>query len=152
MRKGVSPVVATVLLIAIAVISAVAVWYWVAPLTSAQPTPATSESGYTIGTVYKNVSNSATCVSVDITNNGGVVIPASMLFEIRYQGNGTLTGKYLNTTLGGALTPGSTLLYNISSSSNGSNFSSVPLGTYLVRPSAYSGTSISGFGEQFFTC
>ena len=150
MRKGVSPVVATVLLIAIAVISAVAVWYWVAPLTSAQPTPATTESGYTIGTVYKNTSS--TCVSVDITNNGGVVIPASMLFEIRYQGTGLTTGRYLNMTLGGALNPGATVNYNISAGTSALALGNVSLGTYIVRPSAYSGTTISGFGEQYFTC
>ncbi len=149
MRKGVSPVVATVLLIAIAVISAVAVWYWVAPLTSAQPTPSTTQSAYVVTSVYKNASNSAQCVALDIMNSGGVVISVNTLFEIRYQNNGTSSGRYVNIT--SALNPGSTTLFNISTTNNTTQ-AALPLGTYTSRASPMSAGSISGFADVFFTC
>lgn len=41
MKKGISPIVAVVLLIAIAVISAVGLYYWVGGLATKQPTPNT---------------------------------------------------------------------------------------------------------------
>ena len=41
MRKGISPVVAVVLLIAIAVIAAVGLYFWVGGLATKQPTPDT---------------------------------------------------------------------------------------------------------------
>ncbi|MFC2175092.1 archaellin/type IV pilin N-terminal domain-containing protein [archaeon] len=41
MRKGISPIVAVVLLIAIAVIAAVGLYFWVGGLATKQPTPTT---------------------------------------------------------------------------------------------------------------
>ena len=41
MRKGISPIVAVVLLIAIAVIAAVGLYFWVGGLATRQPTPST---------------------------------------------------------------------------------------------------------------
>ena len=41
MRKGISPIVAVVLLIAIAVIAAVGLYFWVGGLATKQPTPST---------------------------------------------------------------------------------------------------------------
>ena len=41
MRKGISPIVAVVLLIAIAVIAAVGLYFWVGGLATQQPTPST---------------------------------------------------------------------------------------------------------------
>ncbi len=47
MKKGISPVVAVVLLIAIAVIAAVGVWYWVGAYTG-QPNVTTSVKTFTV--------------------------------------------------------------------------------------------------------
>ena len=149
MRKGVSPVVATVLLIAIAVISAVAVWYWVAPLTSAQPTPSTTQTAYVVTSTYKNTSNSAQCATLDLMNSGGIVIAVNTIFEVRYQANGTSAARYINITT--ALSPGSTSNFNITSAGWG-NQSALPLGTYTLRASTMSSSSISGFSDVYFTC
>ena len=153
MRKGVSPVVATVLLIAIAVIAAVAVWYWVSPMTGSQPTPATSQYGYAVVNKYMN-STSTGCNRVDIKNSGGLTLPTNTIFEIRYQTNGSETYKYLNISY--ALSPGQTSLYNMTNSSYmhlaASGANSIPLGTYVLRASTASSGSISGFSDVYFTC
>jgi len=155
MRKGVSPVVATVLLIAIAVISAVAVWYWVAPLTSAQPTPSTTQSAFIVTSVYKNGTSDG-CGSMDVMNSGGVTIPASTIFEIRTQATGAqIVGKFLNINT--ALTPGTTANFNLTNMSSFaaqgvSANNSVALGTYVLRASRLSTSSISGFADVYFTC
>jgi flagellin-like protein len=149
MRKGVSPVVATVLLIAIAVISAVAVWYWVAPLTSAQATPSTSQYGFVVTNAYKNVSNSSGCGALDIKNSGGVTIPNNTTFEV-FTISGTTTSKYVvvNST---ALTPGTTLNLFISNLPTPNN-TLIAIGSYMLRASVKSGASISGFSDVYFTC
>jgi len=147
MRKGVSPVVATVLLIAIAVISAVAVWYWVAPLTSAQATPSTSQYGFVVTGTYKTSGN---CVSVDLKNSGGTTIPINTLFEI-FNITGLSTGKYvgLNTT---SLTSGATANFNITSSATTNATGNIPVGSYLLRATKLWGTSNIGFTDVYFTC
>ncbi len=48
MEKGISPVIAVVLLIAIAVISAVGVWYWVGGLASKPGGVQQAQTGFTI--------------------------------------------------------------------------------------------------------
>jgi flagellin-like protein len=68
MRKGVSPVVAIVLLIAIAVISAVAVWTWVGPLTSKPPMGSTTQYSLTVLKCYPGTAN------IDVKNTGGTRI------------------------------------------------------------------------------
>jgi len=68
MRKGVSPVVAIVLLIAIAVISAVAVWTSVGPLTSKPPMGSTTQYSLTVLRCYPGTS------TIDIKNTGGTRI------------------------------------------------------------------------------
>lgn len=70
MKQGVSPVVAIVLLIAIAVISAVAVWTWVGPLTSKPPMGSTTQYALQVIKCYP-ASN-----QLDIKNGGGVKITA----------------------------------------------------------------------------
>ena len=70
MRKGVSPVVAIVLLIAIAVISAVAVWTWVGPLTSKPPMGSTTQYAMQVIKCYPATNQ------LDIKNSGGVKITA----------------------------------------------------------------------------
>lgn len=154
MRKGVSPVVATVLLIAIAVIAAVAVWYWVSPMTGSQPTPATSQYGYAVTSKYMNTSSNG-CWSIDLKNSGGLSIPANTIFEIRLESNGSLSGKYLNISV--ALAPGQTKLFNLTNSTGythvaATNANAVGLGTYLLRASTASAGSISGFSDVYFTC
>ena len=147
MRKGVSPVVATVLLIAIAVISAVAVWYWVAPLTSAQATPSTSQYGFVVTSAYKN-STTGNCTTLDIKNSGGVSIPINTAFEARAI-NGTNSGKYVNITT--ALTSGSTSNYNIASNATGALSGGISVGSYFLRVVGGS-SGVTGFTDVYFTC
>ena len=158
MNKGVSPVVATVLLIAIAVISAVAVWYWVAPLTGKQAMPETSQKGYIVSETYFNVTNN-TCNGIDLRNTGGLTIASGTIFEIRDYTTGKQVGingtnptipAYINMTYD--LTPGNTNFYNISQFGIASNRTGVPLGTYVVRPSATYSPSIIGLADQLLTC
>jgi len=145
MRKGVSPVVATVLLIAIAVISAVAVWYWVAPLTSAQATPSTSQYAFVVTSTYKPSGN---CTALDIKNSGGVTMPLNTTLEI-FNINGTTTLKHVVVNVS-TLTSGTTLNFPILTLP--STATNVPVGSYLLRASTKSGASISGFTDVYFTC
>jgi len=156
MKKGVSPVVATVLLIAIAVISAVAVWYWVAPMTGQQATPETTQKSYTLVDIYPNASSTG-CNAVDIKNVGGVTL-SNLYFEIRdYQtgrpagvnGTNPTIGVYINMT--GDLLPGSTSYYNLSTG-NATNRTTIPLGTYTIKPISIAGANIAGLTSQTFTC
>jgi len=145
MKKGVSPVVATVLLIAIAVISAVAVWYWVSPLTSPAATPSTTQYGFVVTGTYKPAGS---CTSIDIKNSGGTTIPINTAFEI-FNINGTSAGKYVwvNYT---SITSGSTVNFNITLSTNATT--NIPVGSYLLRASKlWSGSNI-GFTDVYFTC
>ncbi len=159
MQKGVSPVVATVLLIAIAVISAVAAWYWVSAYTAKPPLPETSQRGYMVTGVYDNASVTG-CNGVDIKNVGGISI-SNLVFEIKDYVSGRPAGPngtdptvpnqaYVNIT--SEITAGSTAFFNISVLGNASNKTSVPFGTYLLRPSARSPTSIAGLNDRLFTC
>jgi len=153
MRKGVSPVVATVLLIAIAVISAVAVWYWVAPMTGSQPTPSTIQYGFAVTAVYTNSTSGTNCVTVDLKNTGGVTIPVSTVFEVRYQTNGSIgaVARYVNVT--SALAPGASSNFYIVSAPMAINKSQVEQGTYILRASAtLSIGSVSGYSDVYFTC
>jgi flagellin-like protein len=152
MKKGVSPVVATVLLIAIAVISAVAVWYWVAPLTSSQPTGSTTQYGMTVPVAYSNSTTIPNCTTLDIKNTGGATIPAGIVFEIRYSGNGSISSAGRHVFIGPALAPGATLNYNVSTNT-AANRTTVEPGSYkLLASSTLSTSSIQGFVETPFTC
>ena len=146
MRKGVSPVVATVLLIAIAVISAVAVWYWVAPLTSAQATPSTSQYGFVVTGTYKNTAGN--CTTMDIKNSGGVTIPLNTTLEV-FSISGTTTSKYVVVNVGN-LTSGTTLNFNVTTLPSTS--ATLPVGSYMLRASTKSGATVSGFTDVYFTC
>jgi len=149
MRKGVSPVVATVLLIAIAVISAVAVWYWVAPLTSPQATPSTASYGFVVVNSYKNASNASACLTMDIKNSGGVTIPSNTTLEI-FTTSGTTLNKHVVFSAA-TLTPGTTLNFNVSILPTNSS-APIPIGSYMLRASTKSGASVSGFSDVYFTC
>lgn len=84
MRKGVSPVVAIVLLIAIAVIAAVAVWFWVSPLTGRPATASTTQKTISIEKCWV----SGTTVSLLARNSGGITIAAADSFDIYDQASG----------------------------------------------------------------
>jgi len=88
MRKGVSPVVAIVLLIAIAVISAVAVWTWVGPLTSKPPMGSTTQYSMQVVRCYSSTS------TIDIKNTGGTKISAQAFSLIS-----KVDGAQLNATV-----------------------------------------------------
>jgi flagellin-like protein len=85
MRNGVSPVVATVLLIAIAVIGSVAVWYWVSPYTSQPALPQSIVGTGIISTpvtgVYKGTQAGSGATSIDIKNNVGAAL-SSILYYV----------------------------------------------------------------------
>ncbi len=94
MRKGVSPVVAIVLLIAIAVISAVAVWTWVGPLTSKPPMGSTTQYALQVIECYPG-----TPTTIDIKNTGGVKISAQSFALISMADGNTLNGSVISQTL-----------------------------------------------------
>jgi flagellin-like protein len=151
MKKGVSPVVATVLLIAIAVISSVAVWYWVAPLTSQQPTQTSLVYSFISSDVFKNASKDG-CGNLTLTNTGGQTIPANIILEIRYAINGTHSGRWLNISV--PLPPGQSILYSISIPfSNVTNQSSIVPGSYFLTGSVSSSSvNIEGLSDVRFNC
>jgi len=86
--KGVSPVVATVLLIAIAVIAAVGVWYWVGAYTSKPATTGTDLKVIEIATC------SVTSANTVVRNLGSTPTVAGTYFTV-YATNSTPVA-YLN--------------------------------------------------------
>ena len=89
MKKGISPVVAVVLLIAIAVIASVAVWFWVSPLTAKPATASTTQKTLSIE------SCDATNNRVFVRNSGGLTVAASNVstnFKEYTQGGTTQLG------------------------------------------------------------
>jgi len=116
MRKGVSPVVAIVLLIAIAVISAVAVWSWVSPLTSKPATGSTAQYSAIVWRCYPDPN------TLDIKNTGGLAITLANFTVINSTG-----GNPGNTSMAISLVPGDTA----SSVTAGVDF--LPGQTYKLR-------------------
>jgi flagellin-like protein len=149
MKKGVSPVVAVVLLIAIAVISAVAVWYWVSPLTARPAVAETTQKSIAVTACYYN----ANPANIDVRNTGGLSLSARF-FEVRYSDNGSAVSynsshnAYAN--MSSALSSGDSKtisVYACSSSSCGSGSQAMNLSTsvsYFLRS--------SGMPDQPFTC
>jgi len=117
MKAGVSPVVATVLLIAIAVIASVGVWFWVSSYTAKPPLVETTFKAFTVVNAYKNSSNNG-CKAIDINNNGGTQITNAMVYVRDYttgkaagiNGTSPSFSAYLNIT---SLAPGSTSSFRI---------------------------------------
>jgi flagellin-like protein len=72
MRKGISPVVSVVLLIAIAVIAAVGLYFWIGTMTGPQPSP--SPPGMV--TVVANKSDCSGDDSVIVSNSGASELAA----------------------------------------------------------------------------
>ena len=161
MQKGVSPVVATVVLIMMAVLAAAAVWYWTASYTAKPPTPDTTQKGYVVVDVYRNTSNTG-CNAVDVKNTGGLPLN-NIVFEVRDYASGKTAGA--NGTDANATTQalvnisfeiaaGNTVMENLSFPGSVTNRTSVPFGTYALRVSTRtpSTTPITGFTDQLFTC
>ncbi len=114
MRKGVSPVVAIVLLIAIAVISAVAVWTWVGPLTAKPALGSTTFYNFQISRC--NPTYSPTTSALDFKNGGGANLPTTTFSLISQADGSTLTSTSFTTTLPAGMTNSSlTVNYNLSS-------------------------------------
>ena len=134
MRKGVSPVVAIVLLIAIAVISAVAVWSWVSPLTSKPPTGSTTQYSISVLRCYPGTGLAGT---IDIKNSGGVKISAQNFALIDAS-----TGETLNAS--NALIGAQTL-------APGETNSSVNVTAPLTAGSSYA-LRAANFPDVRFTC
>ena len=105
MRKGVSPVVAAVLLIAIAVIAAVAVWYWVSPLTARPATTGTTQMTISVERCYDGA-------ELDIRNVGGIAIPAATNFTIYKLSDGSTANAWVD--MGTALDSGAVAKKSIS--------------------------------------
>ena len=87
MKKGISPIVAVVLLIAISVIAAVGLYFWVGGLATKQPTPSTPR---TI-TTYSVVCNTA--------NNTGYKNATIMISNTSPPGTTAIVSGALNTSL-----------------------------------------------------
>lgn len=156
MHQGLSPVISAVLLIAMAVIGSVILYFWSTPYTSAQPVPKTTQKIYTVMTVYKNSSGNG-CQALDIKNSGGYVI-RNLIIEVRDEATGKQVGSngtnpnvaaYINISFLGI---GDIAVFNISSIGNASNITSVPFGTYILRPSTRSPVSIAGYTDNSFSC
>ena len=84
MRKGISPIVAVVLLIAIAVIAAVGLYFWVGGLATKQPTPSTP------GTI------TAICTGDTANDNGQLLVTnigANSLTDLALTVTGTSAGN-----------------------------------------------------------
>jgi len=161
MQKGVSPVVAVTVLIMMAVLASVAVWYWVSAYTTKPPGPDTTQKGYVVVDVYRNASNTG-CNAVDVKNTGGLPLN-NIVFEVRDYASGRPAGAngtdasattqaFVNIT--SEIASGFTMVENISFPGNFTNRTSVPFGTYLLRVSARSPstTQITGLTDQLFTC
>jgi flagellin-like protein len=92
MRKGISPIVAVVLLIAIAVIAAVGLYFWVGGLATKQPT--TSRPGV--------ITANCQAPNLYVTNTGTTTIWGGTLNVTTSTGTVTMTGaaNHCNRSLG----------------------------------------------------
>ena len=94
MKFGISPVVATVLLIAITVTASITTWYWLASYTLKPALTETIYKVFTVVSVYKNSSKTG-CNALDIKNAGGTTVSNTLLYVKDYAtgkpagGNGT---------------------------------------------------------------
>jgi flagellin-like protein len=120
--KGVSPVVATVLLIALAVIASVTAWFWVSSYTTKPALAETSFRGFTVVGVYKNSSNDG-CNAFTIKNTGGQTI-TNALFYVK----DLVTGRPVGSN---GTNPSYVAYVNITSANPGNSerFSILALGT-----------------------
>ncbi len=76
MRKGISPVIATVLLIAISIISAIGVWYWAAQLVDKPTGVETEGQVFTVTNCEIHLGNPENA-TLTVRNTGGLMITDS---------------------------------------------------------------------------
>jgi len=116
--KGVSPVVATVLLVAIAVIASMSVWFWVSSYTAKPALVETTLGGYVVTGAYKNLSKDG-CTGVSVQNTGGKVINNVALYLKDYltgrtvgsNGTDSTYPAYVNLT---SINPGASAFFSLS--------------------------------------
>ncbi|MCD6522257.1 MAG: hypothetical protein J7K68_00770 [Candidatus Diapherotrites archaeon] len=105
MQRGISPIVATVLLIAISVIAAVGIYYWVGGYATKQPTPSTPR---TLTAYVVTCGDSSTYAST------------VMIANTSPPGTSSITGLSTNTTGStGLSTSSGALIFNCGASSIG---------------------------------
>ena len=111
MKKGISPIVAVVLLIAIAVIAAVGLYFWVGGLATKQPTPSTP------GTISAICQGSVLTVS----NTGANTILSADMVNLVNTGTVTVESDAADNscTAGGDLLSGSSCTYGYAASGSG---------------------------------
>jgi flagellin-like protein len=131
MMKGISPVVAVVLLIAIAVIAAVAVWYWVAPLTGKPATIDYTQQKFAVVNCY--------------TSSGALDIRSESGFTLN-----DLNFSVINAATGATLCDGAYLITSIlpSETQQVANSTACP----VVTSTQYTLRSKQGIPDVGFTC
>ena len=133
MEKGISPVVSVVLLIAIAVVAAAGVWFWVAPMFT--ETQASSTAGkYQVR--LTNCRGSAGSQVVSVRNIGTSNTPSTATAVPIYSSTGTRVG---NISLAVGLSAGS---YNNSVPLNNETTSALS-GTLYIEDSTFAKTTFS---------
>ena len=110
MKKGVSPIVAVVLLIAIAVIAAVGLYFWVSSLTGQQPEPTKPKTitATVVGLCNTSVLNASAITKVMLSNSG----PPGKDVNTTHEGDSvalkTSGGGNVTCTTNGTLSSGET--------------------------------------------
>jgi FlaG/FlaF family flagellin (archaellin) len=102
--KGVSPVVAIVMLIAISVIATVSVWFWINPMTGKPATADTTQKTVSVEQCYAQTN------ALRLRNSGGYAI-TNQLFEVYMSSTGNPIG--VNVTVD-SLNPGESDMFNAS--------------------------------------
>ena len=110
--------IATITLIAIAVVTIVTTWYWVSAYTSKPAIAESSFKAYTITGVYKNASRNG-CSAIDIKNTGGTTLTNTLFYVRDYRTGKPVGVNGTNPTYPAAvnissISPGTTASFNIS--------------------------------------
>jgi len=108
MKRGISPVIAVVLMIAIAVVAATGVWYWVAEL-GAKPAGAQTEQPQFI--IEQCEITNDTAADIRVRNTGGTMINHENVSI--YEGVTEISQIDFTEAPGGALNPGDITYFTI---------------------------------------
>ena len=132
MKKGVSPVAAVVLLIAIAVVAAAGVWFWVAPMmTSTQTSDVVGKYQVTI----TNCRVATGVVSVSVRNIGTASTPSGASVVPVYNTAGTQVGNIsLSSLVAGSYAPSVPVI---------NETGTAMAGTYYIEDSNFAKTTFS---------
>ena len=127
MKKGISPIVAVVLLIAIAVIAAVGLYFWVSAFTTTPATPTPPET------------LTAACVGAGSNFNGTLFISNTGTTTIADDDIGVRTGTITNNSLTGLgdIAPGGTLAVSAAQIYNGTDLTTGANGTVWTADGSY---------------